>query len=252
MDVRSVLHPAVLEHLLGGEALLDVELEHIPDQLLGIAGDVVPPRRREVVPRVKDLVEERRQFLLVKGREAAEEDVQDHPCGPDVDSARVVALVLQDLGGNVPRSPTGRLHHIFARDHPRKAKVRNLDRVRVRRLVQDVLRLEVAVDNLLVVQKVQRLAQLGHAAGRLLLGVLLFLHDSVKELAARHQLHDEVHLFGLIVDLEERDDILVLHHLHDLNLALRKSRRPRLRPGFDGGGLPPSETASLHASSWRR
>jgi hypothetical protein len=51
---------------------------------------------------MQDLIEESRELLLVEGREAAEQDVQDHSCGPDVDCARVVALVLQDLGSDVP------------------------------------------------------------------------------------------------------------------------------------------------------
>ena len=34
------------------------------------------------------------------------------------------------------------------------------------------------------------------------------------------ELHDEIHLLGFVVDLIELDDVGVLDHLHDLDLAL--------------------------------
>jgi hypothetical protein len=42
-----------------------------------------------------------------------------------------------------------------------------------------------------------------------------------------------MHLLGLIVNLKERNHVLVLDHLHDLDLALRTvaGARKRLRPG---------------------
>ena len=52
-------------------------------------------------PGVQDLLEECGQLLLVEGREAAEQDVQDDAYRPQVDRARVVAFVLEDLGRHV-------------------------------------------------------------------------------------------------------------------------------------------------------
>jgi len=76
------------------------------------------------------------------------------------------------------------------------------------------------VDHLLTVQVVQRAAQRVHHLGGILFGVVADLNDFVKELAAGDELHDEVHLFRLVEDLDELDHVRVVHQTHDLNLTL--------------------------------
>jgi len=75
------------------------------------------------------------------------------------------------------------------------------------------------VDDLLLVQVLERAAELFEALRGVFLGVAALGDDAVEELAARHELHHEVHLLGLVEDLEEVDHVRVVDVLHDLDLA---------------------------------
>ena len=84
----------------------------------------------ELKSRLQDLLEERRELILVEWREAAQEDVQDDADRPHVDCAGAVALVAQNLGRNVAGRAARGAHDVLARDDARQAEVGNLREVR--------------------------------------------------------------------------------------------------------------------------
>mmetsp|Transcript_41282 Transcript_41282/g.102334 ORF Transcript_41282/g.102334 Transcript_41282/m.102334 type:complete len:327 (-) Transcript_41282:45-1025(-) len=226
---RVALDPFVLEHLLGREALARVNLEQLVDEVLGVLGDVVPPGGGVVVAARHDLLEKGWHLLLVEGGEAAEQDVQDHAHRPHV-HLDAVALGGEDLGRHVAGRAAGRLHDSLLTHHLGQPEVGQLDRrIGRRRGVEQVLRLEVAVADVVRVQVLQRVRDLPHALGRILLGIRATRDDAVEELAARDELHHEVDLGALVEHLVQRDHVGVRDPLHDRDLVLDRLECARLR-----------------------
>jgi len=133
--------------------------------------ELVPPRKGEVIPGVQDLLEERGKLFFVKGREAAQQDIEDDAYRPHVHCARLVPPVLEYLGRDVARRAANRLHHVSLAHHARQPDVRNLDCLP---LAQEVLRLEIAMDDLPRVEVAERIAQRLDGSGgvRLCVGAL--------------------------------------------------------------------------------
>jgi len=91
------------------------------------------------------------------------------------------------------------------------AKVRELDQgVRVLRLVEDILRLDVAVRDPLSVAVVDRVQDLLDRLGGLLLAKVALLDDLLKEVASRAELAHDVEEAGVLVKLEDFDDVRVV------------------------------------------
>lgn len=89
--------PRVLEAVVDGDALVDVDREHAVDEVERRVADRVPVRRRVVEPPELDLLRQvvrvlRRLEFIREGREAAEADVKDDAERPDVHGARVLAV----------------------------------------------------------------------------------------------------------------------------------------------------------------
>lgn len=117
--------PGVRKELLDGVSLLGVDSQQVGDEVLGGFGDVVPPGGEERVLAPGDLLGQDLDALVVKGREAAEEGVEDAAHGPHVDTLRV-ALILDDLGGGVTDGTAGG-HGLAIPDDLGEAEVGNLD-----------------------------------------------------------------------------------------------------------------------------
>lgn len=87
-NVCVLSNPFVLHHLVDGEALVGVDLQHAFDQFLGVAGDVRPLGRRKVVLAGPDsrlhAGADGEAVVAVEGREAAQEDIADDSERPDV------------------------------------------------------------------------------------------------------------------------------------------------------------------------
>lgn len=81
-------NPFVLHHLVDGQALVGVDLQHALDQFLGVAGDVRPLGRRKVVLAGSDsrlhAGADREAVVGVKRRKAAKQDVANDAERPDV------------------------------------------------------------------------------------------------------------------------------------------------------------------------
>lgn len=81
-------NPFVLHHLVDGESLVGVDLQHSLNQFFGVAGDVRPLGRRKVIlagsdPRLHAGTNGE-PVVAVEWREAAQQNVADDAEGPDV------------------------------------------------------------------------------------------------------------------------------------------------------------------------
>lgn len=105
--------------------LLWIDGEEVRYQILCSLGDVIPPRREERVLAASHLFGQYADGLVVKGREAAEQSVENTSKCPHVDRFRV-PLVLDDLGSGVPNGTAGGNSGILP-DNLGETKVGNLD-----------------------------------------------------------------------------------------------------------------------------
>mmetsp|Transcript_29632 Transcript_29632/g.79541 ORF Transcript_29632/g.79541 Transcript_29632/m.79541 type:complete len:253 (-) Transcript_29632:342-1100(-) len=198
---RGCGDPLVLEHVIGCVTRLGIDDEELLHEILGVVGHIVPPGRGEVILALHNGGEELGELLLVEGRKAAEKDVEDDPHRPAV-HLHAEALVLQDLGRYVAGCAAGCLHDGVAAHHLGQAEVGELDgRVGVRRGVEDVFGLEVAVADPHLMHILECPTDLTNAQGRVRLRVGPPGHNAVKELPAAHKLHHKVDLLGLIEHL---------------------------------------------------
>ena len=112
----------VVKRLLHREPLLRVDSEHLPDQVLSVVTDVLPPATVQEQPALADRV-----VQPVLGAEEGEgprqQDVQQHPAAPDVHRL-AVGLPDHHLGGHEVRRPDAAAIHTLQQES---------DKLRVRR-----------------------------------------------------------------------------------------------------------------------
>ncbi|GIX65410.1 ABC transporter ATP-binding protein, putative [Babesia caballi] len=213
--------PVVLQRLGGGDALRRVEGDHATDEVLGALRDLAPLRHVEGELARLHLLDDRRLVRAVEGREAAQQNVQDHADGPDV--ALVVVHALEHLGRNVVRRADLLLHLGVDVAVRREAKVNDPDvGVDGLGLEQQVLRLEVAVHDVLPVHVVDAAQHLLDDFGRVLLREALAAHYLVEQLASRVELRDEVVVLFVLEELEDLHDVRVVQRLEHVHLAQQR------------------------------
>ena len=210
--------PRVRHELCRRGARVGALREQVLDQPLRLRRDALPLR---VVERHLAGAHVREDRLLgrvavgVEGVEADEQNVHQHADGPHVDGV-VVRLLVELLGRPVrPRAdPTAR-PHLRARllQRHRRAKVDELDRrFGARRVEDDILGLDVAVDDPARVEVVDRARHLLDDARGELLRVRPLAHEALEEAAARRHLHHQVDLAPRVVGVG-----LDVHHLEELD-----------------------------------
>ncbi|EJK53451.1 hypothetical protein THAOC_27117, partial [Thalassiosira oceanica] len=223
--------PRVRQRLVHRHPPRRVGLEEPPHEVPRLGGRVLPVVARESVPPPGDGAVRVRVVLPVEGRVAGQEDVGDDTYGPQI-AAPVVPL-LQHLGGDVVRSPDDGRHGSLAATvvPPRESEVDELDGRAVLGVEEDVLRLQVAVDYVPVVQVLDGLEDLEEYPGRLdlveatrtaLVGGPL--DDLVEELAALAELGDDVNVLCVLEGVPQADDAAVPHLVEQRDLA-PESRR---------------------------
>lgn len=130
-----------------------------------------------------------------------------------------------------------RASSVLRAEGPSKAKVCELDDRIVRRTrIQDVFRLEVAVHDFFIVQVFQCAAEREDRVGSILLRVVALGNNPIEELATRDQLQDERHLLCFVPGLEQPDDVVMVTHPHDLDLACDVVHILHLRLVYDFDG----------------
>ena len=144
---------------------------------------------------------------------------------PHVDALAEVAVAEEHLGRRVVRRAARHLEHLVRRAEDRaEPKVDELD-VAVG-VEEHVLGLEVAVDHVGAVARVDRRHELREELHRLGLLEAAVLHDVLEELAARHVLGDQVDRVDRLDHLEQVEHLRVLHAVQDGDLVHQP--RPRV------------------------
>mmetsp|Transcript_86935 Transcript_86935/g.261154 ORF Transcript_86935/g.261154 Transcript_86935/m.261154 type:complete len:409 (-) Transcript_86935:277-1503(-) len=238
----GALDPVVLEQSARSQALARVQLEKLPDQILGVVRHVTPCLvcKRHLAALDGSAHLRVGATWRVERVATREDNVEDHAERPHV-HLLAVARVGEHLGRPVsPRALPLRESAVLP-ERDRQPEVADLDRqvALVGRRQQQVLGLEVAVADALRVEPRDSLSDLLHQDRRLLLTVGAVLHQLLEELAARHELHHEVPLGLGLEDIEEVDDVLVRAHApQDLDLAPDgRAVRARFLDRLDGHGL---------------
>eukprot|EP00760_Papus_ankaliazontas_P023561 PhM_4_TR2067/c4_g1_i1/m.99921 len=218
VEVR--LRPGVRDDLLERVALLGVDDEHLADQ--------VPHGLREVlghaVVATLDLVEEMVHVGVVEGQVTRKHDKENHTAAPHISHEAIVALLLEDLGGDVVGCAADGLEQRAvalgtAALEVGESEITDLEVVIA--VKQEVLGLEVAVGDALLVAVVRAEHELLEELPRRGLVEPLRGDNAVEELAAGDELKHKVDVVGRLQHLPELDDVLVLQHLHDGDLALQ-------------------------------
>ena len=178
-----------------------------------------------------DLPGELMETLGVEGRLERAHLVEQDAEGPDV-GLEAVGLGLDDLGRQVVGRADHRLRlRLRLAQHARNTEVAQLYHVVLRQ--EDVLRLQVPVQYLSIVNVLQRQADLREPVQHVILApilqlsarplfLLVLLLDAALQVAAVGVVHNDAQLPLLgLVHFPEADDVRVLQHFQDLRLPQR-------------------------------
>mmetsp|Transcript_21829 Transcript_21829/g.65433 ORF Transcript_21829/g.65433 Transcript_21829/m.65433 type:complete len:378 (-) Transcript_21829:61-1194(-) len=187
--------------------------------------EIRAPRRRDRGPLVAldDARKVRLDVVAAVGLARKAPDLEGGD-GPGVDvHLGAVEVPAADLGRHVtararrPRQIVGRVRVVVVHvQRHRQPKVQELEAPRG--VDAEVVGLEVAVHDLLVVQVRERVEEDADQVARLLLVVEGLLHDALEELAALHELDDHVVGALLLEEVVELDDVRVLDVLQHRHL----------------------------------
>mmetsp|Transcript_37035 Transcript_37035/g.78548 ORF Transcript_37035/g.78548 Transcript_37035/m.78548 type:complete len:262 (+) Transcript_37035:376-1161(+) len=142
---ERVHQPRMAEQVLGGGSLGRIEGQHLRDEVLQLAGVLVPIWAWEVEASPLHSVEDIEISVAVEGRIAADQDVADDTTAPDV-ALLIVSLAGQDLGRDVVWSPSLGLHELSRRVGLCKAEIDDLDLASGVGLDQNIFGLQVGVN----------------------------------------------------------------------------------------------------------
>lgn len=128
---------------------------------------------------MQDIVDNIFVLFATEGRLAAKHNEHDDAHGPHIALCRIAAL--EHLGRNVVWCTIRLVHNFVGNDALREAEVDQLDMRLVALLIkQEVLGLNIAMADAILMQVAQRVESLFHDSRRLLLGEMLRLDDVVE------------------------------------------------------------------------
>mmetsp|Transcript_26940 Transcript_26940/g.75743 ORF Transcript_26940/g.75743 Transcript_26940/m.75743 type:complete len:310 (-) Transcript_26940:208-1137(-) len=196
------------------DALHRVHLEHardeIPRQLRQVRGGAVDP--------ALDLLEEAGDRFIVEWQRPAKQRVEDDTAGPHIDLGTGVEMPADDLGRSIVGRPAGCPQKVPVPHQVGKAKVGNFD-VQIG-IQQEILRLQVAMGNLLEVAVLDSRNDLVEEVAGLVSRQASFGHDVIEQLSSGNVLDDEEDIGGRVDDFVESDDVRVRAQVQDVDLAL--------------------------------
>mmetsp|Transcript_32388 Transcript_32388/g.81750 ORF Transcript_32388/g.81750 Transcript_32388/m.81750 type:complete len:499 (+) Transcript_32388:1230-2726(+) len=227
--VASHPNPGVLERLSGGQPGAIIAVQKFGHEVLAHGRDAVPGGRLEVDGGVDDGLEDVAVGLAPEGRRPRQQDVDDDARTPHVHVLAVAAL--EHFRRHIVRAAHHLVHlllHAALAGH--KGGEPEVDGAQVvgwkgrplphLLLQKKVLRLEVAVNNPVLVAELDDLQDDARDVRRLALGELPPLDDRVEQLPAAADLHDEEHLRAVLPHLAQPYHILMLRQqLHDGHLV---------------------------------
>ncbi|GBE60051.1 ABC transporter ATP-binding protein, putative [Babesia ovata] len=213
--------PVVLERLVRADALGGVVRNHARDEVLRTLRHLAPLRQVEGVLAGLHLLDDLGLIRAVEGRETAQQNVQDHTNRPYV--ALAVVHALEHVWRDVVRGADLVLHLRVQVAVRGETEVDDPDvGIGVLGLKQQVLGLEVAVHDVLLVHVVDTAEHLLDNLRGVLLGEALSVDNFVEQFAAGVQLRDEVVVLLVLVELEDLHDVRVVQRLEHVHLAQKR------------------------------
>mmetsp|Transcript_26177 Transcript_26177/g.55237 ORF Transcript_26177/g.55237 Transcript_26177/m.55237 type:complete len:244 (-) Transcript_26177:157-888(-) len=210
------LDPRVFQRLRCTEPLRRFPLQQRTDEILRRFANPIPIRGWEIKAssayRVKNLIVR----IPIERRIATKQDVSDHPNRPNITALGI--LPIQHLRSHIIRRPhlsihNPRLHIIMTA----QSKINNLNHcIFLLAAEQEILRLQIAVDNPLLIMAVRNGIQYakdefgGIPFREVSLIALRLFDDAIKEFSPRAQFRDEMEVLLVLVDLHQFDDVGVV------------------------------------------
>mmetsp|Transcript_47868 Transcript_47868/g.125321 ORF Transcript_47868/g.125321 Transcript_47868/m.125321 type:complete len:237 (-) Transcript_47868:123-833(-) len=175
--------------------------------------------------------------LAIERWRRRKQDVHDHADRPHVARRAILAqlptadLLRKHFGCDIAWCAAARSHQEIVRQggNLREPEVRDFQLgIWLRRCEQDVLRLEIAVADIAVMEVQYGIEHFEGEVARVILGEFAETNDAVKELATSEQLHDEVQSIWALVDVVKSDDVRMLDRAENLYFC------PQHLDTFDG------------------
>ena len=175
----------MFENLRDTQALFWIDLQQSSDEVLGLFRDFF----LHVVLGLQDLLVEVLHVVSFEWHCSEEESKQNYTCTPEVSLEALVALISDDLWGNVGWCATLLKHGLSLFDRLGDAKISYLDMALA--VKQDVVQLDVSVQDLFRVDVANTLYDLlEENLRKRLLKLFPFPHE-VEQIAASAQLHHQ-------------------------------------------------------------
>mmetsp|Transcript_119295 Transcript_119295/g.338247 ORF Transcript_119295/g.338247 Transcript_119295/m.338247 type:complete len:335 (+) Transcript_119295:448-1452(+) len=220
LSIRCLVRdPDVHQRLLRRVPLAGLLLQQAPDQILGVLGHLLPVGGMEGEFRFRDFALELGVGVPEERGVPAEHDEHEDAAAPQV--AQVGGPPRQRLrrdvvaDGGLCRDPLAGL------EPTRAVEVGDLQEV-VLDLVpgheQEVLRLQIAVADVIFVHVENCLQDLLHKVRGHCLREAATINDAIKELAASTELHHEVNVSVILVRLMQLYYVRMVHLRHDFDL----------------------------------
>jgi hypothetical protein len=210
----------MFEGLLCAQSFAGINLEQLPDEILGLVRDEDPVGVMEGELSTENGTKLARVVRILEGLVPTENGVNNDPDSPHVD-LEVVAFwsSLEDLRGSVLEGTALFGERLTRLDDCGESKVSHEDVARVRLLQKDVLRLEVAMYHVPLVEEGDGLKEvLGDVlAATLSKGTVL--DQGLKKLTTRGKLENDGPLLLSLIDLNDFDDVWMVEDAVDLDLG---------------------------------
>jgi hypothetical protein len=143
------------------------------------------------------------------GRHAGEKNVANDSAGPDV--ALGVVVLVENFWSDVVRGSKFLIEILVRFVHKRSSEVDDLDLIKLLVLLEEnILRLEVSVNDVVLMAVVDAGKDLLHQDRTVSLGKLAALQDLVEELSSLADISDEVVALLVLKELVHLDDVWVI------------------------------------------
>lgn len=212
--------PRVQEGILSSDPLAGVLHEQLLHKVFRSHRYVLPLPVTELILTLHVLVQDFIRAVALEKRTASQNDIKYDANAKDV-SLAVVALFLEELGGDVARAAAPQIQLFrLVFDHGGEAEVRDLQvPVVLLRGEEQVLGLQIPVHNVFGVQVLQCTDKVLHHRPCVRLPVQALALDLVEELAALEVRQEQMDVLGGLVGLIQLDHILMVNFTQHINLS---------------------------------
>ena len=205
--------PRVFQCLSAIQSLLLVEHEELADQIFALVRDLIELTMVEMEVRFLDLSENLGGVCTLEWKITANQRVEKDTKRPDV--SLLAVSTIHNFRGHVVGCARDRLELTLTLGGLGQTEVDQAHRVVCS--YHDIVGLDVAVDDVLCVTMIDSLEQTLHVPSCVCLreGLVGLLSDFLEELSARHVLHHQVDILGIVVRLVILHDVGVIERVKD-------------------------------------